>query len=113
MKHLSKGEAFRELARWSDESSVGFNFARSDAAVNVSMRNVKLEVREPSHLLLGTPGSVMTQLFCADDAQFSHMTADEFAAGLSGNEGVTPPFETALCVLFPDKDFCLIFSEKE
>jgi len=112
MKQLSKGEAFRELTLWGQQSSVGFTFARTDAAVNFTVRRTTLKVHEPSHLLLKTNGSSVTQLFCADDAGFSLITAEEFAAEFSGAGNITPPFETALCILFRDKDFCLIFCEE-
>ena len=113
MKQMSKGKAFRELTIWSERSSVGFTFARSDAAVHSSLRRATLQVHEPNHLPLEAKGSFMTQLFCADDAKFSLVTAEEFASESSGAGKITPPFETALCVLFPDKDFCLIFPEAE
>jgi hypothetical protein len=113
MKQLSKGEAFRELTNWSQRSSVGFTFARSDAAIHFSLRKTTLKVHEPNHLLLEAKGSFNTQLFCADDAGFSFVTAKEFASEFSGAGKITPPFETALCVLFPDRDFCLIFPEAE
>jgi hypothetical protein len=111
MKQLSRVEAFRELTDWSNASPVGFTFARSDATIHFTTRRTQLEVHEP-HLLLKSKDSGVTQVFCPDDTRFSVISADEFVSEFSVAGNIKPPFETALCILFPDKDFCLIFTEK-
>ena len=111
MKQMSKGEAVRELTIWSKSSLVGLSFSRSDAAVNMSLRRAKMEVREPGNLFFEVAGSGAAMLNFADETKLSLVSAEEFAAEFSRLKNVVPAFDTALFAVFANKDFCFIFSE--
>jgi len=109
MKSVSADDAFREFAKWSKNSAVGFSFAKSDAHVNFYVRRASLEI-SGHNLLFEVKGTSMVMLHFDEQTTFSELTPQDIKT-MFPSMSVMPGFKNCIGAKFPNGDFCFVFDE--
>jgi hypothetical protein len=108
MRQMSSAEALGELSKWNKDYLVGCIYTNAGTRAAFSVRRGALEVRDADLFLETETGKVLIHL--SETARFD--LADPTEMPFAQRMGPPSLSRTALKVVFPNNDVCLLFPEQ-